>query len=82
MYKSNVELKKKAKEKVRKKIRKKISGTQERPRILVIRSNRYLYVQAVDDLNGRILASASTLEQGIKEKVKKGISYVGKIHGD
>lgn len=70
MYKSKVELKKKAKEKVRKKIRKKISGTQERPRILVIRSNRYLYVQAVDDLNGRILASASTLEQGIKEKVK------------
>lgn len=70
MYKNKVVLKKRAKEKIRKKIRKKISGTQERPRVLVVRSNRYLYVMAIDDVNGKVMTSASTLEKGIKEKIK------------
>lgn len=46
-------------------IRGKISGSAERPRLSVFRSNRYLYAQLIDDVAGRTLASAST--QGLEE---------------
>jgi large subunit ribosomal protein L18 len=65
-----MEIKKQVKSRIRKRIRKKIGGTPERPRLLVTRSNRYLYVQVIDDVNGRVLSSASTLEKGFKEKHK------------
>ncbi len=42
-------------------IRKKISGTAERPRLVVFRSNANIYAQLVDDLQGVTLAAASTL---------------------
>ena len=42
-------------------IRKKLSGTPERPRLVVFRSNRHIYAQLVDDLAGQTLASSSTL---------------------
>lgn len=70
MYKNNVEIKKTAKQRIRKRIRKKISGTLEKPRVMVTRSNRYIYVQAIDDDAGKVLASASTLEKEFKEKNK------------
>lgn len=41
-------------------IRKKVSGTAARPRLVVFRSNKHLYAQLVDDVNGATLASAST----------------------
>lgn len=43
-------------------IRSKISGTAERPRLSVFCSNRHIYSQIIDDVNGRTLVSASTLE--------------------
>jgi large subunit ribosomal protein L18 len=43
-------------------VRKKIMGTPERPRLSVFRSTKHIYVQAIDDVNGRTLASASTVE--------------------
>ena len=70
MYKDKVTLKKTAVGRIRKRIRKKISGTPERPRVLVRRSNRYLYVQAIDDVNGRVLSTASSLEKSFREKQK------------
>lgn len=70
MYKTNVELKKKARKRIRRRIRKKISGTSDKPRVIVNRSNRYFYIQAIDDTSGTVLASASTLEKVFKEKNK------------
>jgi large subunit ribosomal protein L18 len=53
----------------KRRIRKKLSGTGERPRLSVFRSARHIYVQIVDDLQGRTLASASTLSKEIREKL-------------
>ncbi|AAO44636.1 50S ribosomal protein L18 [Tropheryma whipplei] len=47
-------------------LRKKISGTCDRPRLSVTRSNRHVFVQAVDDISGKTLVSASTMEKDIR----------------
>lgn len=56
-------------DKIRMGIRKKISGTTERPRLSVFRSNNGLFVQVIDDLKGTTVASASTSELGEKAKL-------------
>ncbi|WP_460866417.1 50S ribosomal protein L18 [Rhodococcus aerolatus] len=47
-------------------LRKKISGTPARPRLVVNRSSRHIHAQLVDDLAGRTLAAASTLEADVR----------------
>lgn len=69
MYKK-VQVKKEARERVRKRIRKKIQGNSGIPRVYVFKSNRYIFTQAIDDVNGRVLTSASTMEKEFKEKHK------------
>jgi large subunit ribosomal protein L18 len=56
-------------ERIKMGVRKKISGTSERPRLSVFRSNKGLFVQVIDDLKGATLASASTAELGEKAKL-------------
>ena len=50
-------------------IRHKVSGTAQKPRLSVFRSNTQIYAQVIDDVNGKTIASASSL--GIKEKMTK-----------
>ena len=50
-------------------IRHKVSGTALKPRLTVFRSNTQIYAQLIDDVNGKTLASASSL--GLKDKVNK-----------
>lgn len=54
------------KDKKHRSIRAKISGTAERPRLTVYRSLKNIFVQVIDDVAGRTLVSASTIEKGNK----------------
>ena len=62
-------------------VRKKISGTQERPRLCVYRSNHHLYAQIIDDIAGNTLVAASTLDKEVKNKYsnKEAAKEVGKL---
>src|SRR5687767_7971250 len=51
-------------------VRKRISGSAERPRLAVFRSNRHIYAQLIDDLSGRTVAAASTLDEGVAKGAK------------
>lgn len=53
-------------------IRKKVKGTPESPRLAVFKSLKHTYTQAVDDLNGKTIASASTLDKECKGQIKRG----------
>lgn len=53
-------------------IRNKISGTAERPRLSIYRSNNNIFAQLVDDVNGVTLVSASTIDKALKGDVKHG----------
>ena len=55
-------------------IRGKVFGTSERPRLTVFRSVAHIYVQVVDDMSGRTIASASTVESTVKGGLAKGVS--------
>ena len=64
-------------------IRKRVSGTGERPRMTVTRSNRRLSVQVIDDTKGHTLLSASTLEKDLREikATVAGGAQLGEIVG-
>lgn len=60
-----------AREKRHLRIRNKVSGTAQRPRLAVFRSNKHIYAQIIDDTVGNTIVSASTMEAGIKGKLSK-----------
>ena len=53
-----------------KRVRGKIAGTQEKPRLSVFRSDRHIYAQAINDVQGTTLATASTLSKDLTQKIK------------
>lgn len=55
---------------LRKRIRQKVQGTPERPRVHVFKSNAYVYTQVINDREGAVLLTASTLEKEFREKSK------------
>ena len=66
------------------KIRNRFSGTAERPRLAVFRSNNHMYAQIIDDTVGNTLVSASSLEKEVKAELKKtndveAAAYVGTV---
>ena len=64
--------------KIKYRVRNKISGTAERPRMSVFRSNKQIYVQVIDDLSGRTLAAASSLGMETMPK-KEQAAKVGEL---
>ena len=64
-----------------KRVRGKISGTAECPRLDVFRSNKHIYAQVIDDVTGRTLCAASTLEKGFEGlgSNKEAAEKVGKM---
>ncbi|HEY7291531.1 MAG TPA: 50S ribosomal protein L18 [Vicinamibacterales bacterium] len=54
--------------------RKRISGTTDRPRLSVFRSVAHIYAQVIDDLTGKTLVSASSVDASLKGAFAKGIS--------
>ena len=64
--------------KIKYRVRKRISGTAERPRLSVFRSNKQIYAQVINDLTGTTLASASSLRLEKKPK-KEQAAKVGEL---
>jgi large subunit ribosomal protein L18 len=64
-------------------IRKRITGTAERPRMTVTRSNRSISIQIIDDAKGHTLASASTLEKDLRNLKAnlEGAGQLGEVMG-
>ena len=68
----------------RKRIRNRFSGTTERPRLAVFRSNNHMYAQIIDDTVGNTLVAASTLEKDVKAQLEKtndvdAAAYLGTV---
>ena len=66
------------------KLRNRFSGTAERPRLAVFRSNNHMYAQIIDDTVGNTLVSASTLQKDVKAELEKtnnveAAAYLGKV---
>jgi large subunit ribosomal protein L18 len=63
-------------------VRKRVTGTTERPRLAVFRSNKHIYAQVIDDRSGRTVAAASTVEseaRGGATSNKTAATAVGKL---
>ena len=65
-------------------IRNRISGTAERPRLAVFRSNNHMYAQIIDDTVGNTLVAASTVEKEVKAELEKtnnvdAAAYLGTV---
>lgn len=72
---------KKVRQRVHRRIRKKVSGTSERPRMAVHCSNKNLYVQVIDDVAGKTICAASTLDKELENACanKEAAERVGKL---
>lgn len=79
MYKKYSKAQGSRKARIRRSIRSKISGTAERPRLAVFRSNAHIYAQVIDDVAGHTLASASSLAAKLTGTGIERAAQVGKL---
>lgn len=63
-------------------IRRRLSGTAQRPRLAVFRSNKHIYVQLIDDEAGKTITSASTIADGLDGSKVESASKIGELVGD
>ena len=75
---------KKAKlERRHRRVRGKVSGTGQRPRLCVTRTNSHIYVQVIDDVSGRTIVSASSIDPELKGALKTGATAdAARVVGD
>ena len=71
----------KRRKRIHSRVRKNISGTPEQPRLNVFRSNKFIYAQLIDDVNGVTLAQASSFEASVAQEGDKSAqsAAVGKL---
>jgi large subunit ribosomal protein L18 len=70
-------------QRIRYRIRKTISGTATNPRLSVFRSNKEIYAQLIDDVNGKTILSASSREKGVSKGTNVEVANaVGKLVGE
>ena len=62
-------------------VRRRVSGSQERPRLAVFRSNEHIYAQVIDDTTGHTLVAASTVEKALLEQLTGTKTAQAKIIG-
>jgi large subunit ribosomal protein L18 len=62
-------------------VRKKIVGTPKRPRLSVFRSSKHIYAQVIDDVGGRTLMAASTVEPDVRNATHTGTTEAAKLVG-
>jgi large subunit ribosomal protein L18 len=85
-----IETKEDRRDRIKFRIRKRLQGTPEQPRLSVFRSGTHIYVQVIDDLAGKTVASASSLEPTVKAQLsdgarggnRKGAEVVGRTIAD
>jgi len=72
---------------IHRRIRKRMSGTAERPRLAIFRSQSHIYAQVINDESGTTVCTASSLDEGLKKDLKRGATVaaakaVGKLIAD
>ena len=72
---------------IHRRIRKRMSGTADRPRLAIFRSQAHIYAQVINDETGTTLCTASSLDEGLRKDMKRGATVaaakaVGKLIAD
>lgn len=74
-----IKLRKHSRDRRRRGLQRRIRGSAARPRLAVFRSSKHIYAQVVDDLTGRTIAAASTVEKGLDRTAGGNVSAASEV---